>query len=159
MAQLDDLYGPCIVEVLAYVLMPNHFHFLIRETTDYGIPKFAQRLSNSYTRYFNLKHDRKGRLFESSYQQVRVKSDEQLIHLGRYIHLNPVVSKQLQITLNQLKTYPWSSLPSYLENKSGMCNLQEIMSHFESPERYWQFVKAEVDATSQLPKKLLLDRD
>src|SRR3990167_5879702 len=81
-----------LVEIICYCLMPNHFHFLIRQLKDNGISIFMSQLSNSYTKYFNTKYNRVGALFQGTFKAVLVESDEQLLHLSRYIHLNPIVS-------------------------------------------------------------------
>lgn len=99
--------------IFAFCLMPNHFHFLLRGLTEEGIKKFTANLQNSYAKYFNTKRKRSGALFQEMFRAVRVESDEQFIHVSRYIHLNPYSSFIIR-NLDQLKTYPWSSLIDYL---------------------------------------------
>lgn len=154
----EEKWGPLWVEILAYCLMPNHFHFEVKELTENGVPKFAQRLGNSYTLYFNTKYDRVGRLFESTYKSVEINTDEQLVHLSRYIHANPVISSKVKLNIKQLKTYQWTSLPIYLGEKSKICQPDEIMNFFKSGEDYWKFVKAEIQAKEEpLPPDILID--
>ena len=78
-----------LVEIMAFCLMPNHFHFLLRQVVDDGIPKFLSKFTNSYTRYFNTKRKRNGPLFQGKFKAVRIEIDEQLLHVARYIHLFP----------------------------------------------------------------------
>jgi putative transposase len=78
------------IDLLAYCLLPDHFHLLIRQSTADGIVKLMRRLITNYVMYFNKKYKRKGNLFESVYRAVIVPNDMRLIELSRYIHLNPV---------------------------------------------------------------------
>ncbi|MEK9176351.1 MAG: transposase, partial [Patescibacteria group bacterium] len=77
------------VELFCFSLMPNHFHFLIKQNSKDGIIKFMRRLMTSYVMYFNKKYDRVGSLLQGKYKAVNVDKDEYLLHLTRYIHLNP----------------------------------------------------------------------
>ncbi len=79
-----------LVSLVAYCLMPNHFHLLIHEKQEGGITKFMQKLSNGYTGYFNKKYQRRGVLFSGKYKIQHVDSDRYLKYLLSYIHLNPV---------------------------------------------------------------------
>ena len=81
----DDL-----VNVIAYCLMPNHFHLLLREKNDGGITKFMGKLSTAYAMYFNSKNERTGTLFEGKFKAKHAGTDEYLKYLLAYIHLNPV---------------------------------------------------------------------
>ena len=81
-----------LVEIITYCLMPTHIHLILKQLKEDGISIFMNRILNSYTRYFNIKHKRKGPLWESRFRNVLVDSDEQLLHLTRYIHLNPVTA-------------------------------------------------------------------
>lgn len=78
-----------LVEVAAYCFMPTHIHLLLKQTREKGISKFMARALNSYSRYFNTKHNRSGPLWSGRFKNVLVSDDEQLLHLTRYIHLNP----------------------------------------------------------------------
>ncbi len=81
-------YEP-IVELLAFVLMPNHYHLLIREITHGGISLFMQKIGG-YSLYFNEQYDRSGSLFQSRYKCVEIKTDAQLFAAFNYVHTNPV---------------------------------------------------------------------
>lgn len=70
--------------------MPNHFHFLIEQTADKGIASHMQRFINSYAHYVNIKYKRVGPLFQGLFKGVLIESDEQFLHVSRYIHLNPL---------------------------------------------------------------------
>ncbi len=103
-----------LVEIIAYCFMPNHRHVLARQIDENGISKFMSNLTNSYTRYFNVKHKRKGPLFQGKFKAVRVETDEQLLHLSRYIHLNPF-SSCLVKSAEQAISYSYSSFSEYLQ--------------------------------------------
>src|SRR3989344_7368319 len=78
-------------EIISFVFMPNHFHLLLKQTVNNGISHFLSKFTNSYTKYFNTKYNRVGPVFQGVFKSVHIESDEQLMHLSRYIHLNPVV--------------------------------------------------------------------
>lgn len=80
-----------LVEIIAYCIMPTHFHLILRQVEESGISDFMRLVLNSYARYFNLKYKRKGPLWQNRFRSVLVESDEQMYHLTRYLHLNPVV--------------------------------------------------------------------
>jgi len=79
-----------LLSIGAYCLMPNHFHLLVRETVEGGISNFMQKLSTSYTMYFNTKYDRTGSLFQGSFKAEHLHTDPYLRHIFSYIHLNPL---------------------------------------------------------------------
>lgn len=125
------------VEIICYVLMPNHFHFLIKQIEDNGISSFISNFTNSYTRYFNTRHDRVGPLLQGVFKAVHVENDEQLIHLSRYIHLNPVTS--FIIKDSEIFNYPWSSLPSFINSHTSFVSSTPILEHFPSIDSYKKF--------------------
>ncbi|MBI4999512.1 transposase [Candidatus Gottesmanbacteria bacterium] len=130
-----------LIEIICYCLMSNHFHFLVRQLKDNGISIFMSQLSNSYTKYFNTKYKRIGPLLQGAYKSIRVESDEQLIHLSRYIHLNPIVS---QISKN-LESYQWSSYHEYMLEKGMLCSTKEILGFFASKVEYKKFLEDQIN--------------
>lgn len=145
-----------IVEIICYCLMPNHFHFLIKQLKDGGITEFISKLSNSYTKYYNVKYNRVGPLLQGEFKAVLIESDEQLIHVSRYIHLNPIAS----FLVKDLNDYRWSSYKEYIEDdKNGICSKEEILSFFKSPKDYEKFVLDQVAYAQELEliKHQLLD--
>ena len=141
-----------LVKVLSYCLMPNHFHFLLKQTLNNGISKFMSNFQNSYSRYYNIKHKRKGSLFLGQFKAVRIETDEQLIHVSRYIHLNPYSSFIVK-TFKELENYPWSSLPFYIkkiENSFVVSKL--ILDLFENKTDYYNFVFDQADYQRELEK-------
>ncbi|KKS79204.1 MAG: hypothetical protein UV54_C0039G0003 [Candidatus Beckwithbacteria bacterium GW2011_GWA2_43_10] len=139
------------VEILTLCLMPNHFHFLLKQTADNGISKFISDWQNSYTRFHNLRHERTGPLFNDQFKAVHIESEEQLLHVSRYIHLNPY-SGQVINSLADLVEYPWSSLSQFFnQEKSGLCETELILSNF-SKSGYKKFIFDQADYQRQLEK-------
>lgn len=149
-----------LVEIIAYCLMPNHFHFLLKQKEDGGVMKFIRLATDSYSKYFNTKYKRKGTLFEGRFKAVRVETEEQLLHLSRYIHLNPY-SGYLIKDLKKLVDYPYFSLPEYLGlNENKICQKQTIFSFFGSQAKYRDFINDQADyqRNLELVKHQLLER-
>ncbi len=130
--------------------MPNHFHFLIRQLKENGISKFMSQISNSFTKYFNTKYNRVGPLFQGAFKAVLIESDEQLIHVSRYIHLNPIVSGLVK----NLEDYRWSSYLECIKPIDTFCSTNEILGFFTPDERkrYKEFVEAQIDYGRKLEK-------
>lgn len=130
-----------LVEIVCYCLMPTHFHLLLKEIAEGGITLFMAKLSNSYTKYFNVKHNRVGPLLQGSFKAVRMEDEEQLIHVSRYIHLNPLID----YLVKNLKDYKFSSYLEYLNGGSGVCKKEYVLSHFSSNLDYRSFILDQED--------------
>lgn len=140
-----------LAEIFAYCLMPNHFHLLLKQLKNKGIPILLANLQNSYARYFNLKNQRAGPLFQSRFKAVRIQTDEQLLHVSRYIHLNPTSSYLIRI--KDLSSYPWSSFPEYLsERESIFINPRFILELAGGKTRYRKFVFNQAEYQRELNK-------
>lgn len=147
-----------LIDILSYCLMPNHFHFLVKQTKDNGVSKFASNFTNSYTKYFNTKSQRTGPIFEGVFKAVYVETDQQLIHLSRYIHLNPVSSSI--IAEDMLNNYPWSSYSEYLSlSDDGIAEKELILGFFKSAGDYQNFVENQMGYAKELDsiKHLVLE--
>jgi putative transposase len=104
------------VDIAAYCVMPNHFHFCIKQLKEGGISNFMKQVQHSYTKYFNEKNRRGGVLWQGRFKSVLVKNYEHLIYLTKYIHLNPFKSSKTgKITLLNLEKYNFSSYLEYLD--------------------------------------------
>lgn len=149
------------VEVVAYCLMPNHFHFILKQLVENGISNFMAHFTDSYTRYFNVKNKRNGPLFQGRFKAIRVGTDSQLLHLTRYIHLNPYSSFVIK-TISELWSYQYSSFLEYLDGLStpSFCNKGLVLSQFKDVEAYRKFVLDQADYQRRLEgiKHLLLER-
>lgn len=148
-----------LVQILAFCFMPNHVHFLIKEIQEKGITTFMRKFQNSYAKYFNTKTGRSGSLFQSMFKAVRIITDEQLIHVARYIHLNPVTAYILK-NVDELSNYPWSSYPIYIgKYSSDIINTSEVLSFFSSKDKFIKFTNDQVNYQRKLDrtKHLLLE--
>jgi len=147
-----------LIEIYVYSFMTNHYHLLIKQLQAKGISRFLSNIQNSFAKYFDLKNDRNGGLFQASFKAKRITNNEEFIHVSRYIHLNHVTSRIIEF--DQLLTYEWTSLPCYLnENLNKFVNTQPILDYFKTPEKYLRFLKNQVDYQRKLKKikDLLLD--
>lgn len=160
-SKFEEIWGPPLVNILSYCLMPNHFHFLLKELIPRGISKFMTRLGDAYTKYFNARNEREGRLFTGSYKQVGIENNEQLIHTDRYIHINPSTSSHTKVPIKQLPNYPWSSLPSYLRQKRDLLvQPEEVLAFFQSPKDYWDFIsKGLEDSLDRFAPNIFIDAE
>lgn len=126
------------VELIAFCLMPNHFHMILLELKEGGISKFMQRLLNAYTKYFNAKYGRSGHLFEGRFKSVHVDTDEYLDYLSAYIHLNP---RELRGFNGREIKYAWSSFQDFVhENRWGEFLKPNIISEKFKNSEYEKFV-------------------
>lgn len=127
-----------LIEIMAYCLMPNHIHLLVRQIRDGGITKFMRKFGAGYAGYFNKKHNRQGYLFQGRFRAVAIKNDAQLKAVFVYIHTNPASlidpkwkdfqaengSREIsQKIIELIENYEWSSYFDYLspvfpENRS-----------------------------------------
>lgn len=147
------------IQILAFCIMPNHLHFLLKEVENHGIATFMRNLQNSYAKYFNTKNKRTGALFQSMFKAVRIETDEQLLHITRYIHLNPVTSYIIQ-QINTLSDYSWSSYRDYIgSRKSDIISTEQIRGFFPSLEKFKDFTINQVDYQRKLEqiKHLILE--
>lgn len=138
-----------LVEIYCYCLMPNHFHFLVKQLIDKGISIFMSKLLNSYTKYFNTKNKRLGHLMQGSFKAVMIENEEQFFHTSRYIHLNPFVSG----LINNLNNYEWSSYSEYLgKSATNYCEKGLILDNFKSSKDYEKFVLNHAEYARSLEK-------
>ena len=79
-----------LVDILAYCLMPNHFHLLVREGGEGNISRFMQKLLTGYTMYFNTRRERSGALMQGTFKASHADTERYFKYLFSYIHLNPI---------------------------------------------------------------------
>jgi len=147
--------GEKLVDVLCYVIMPDHYHLLLKERGENGIIKFISKCNTSIAKYINIKKDRSGPLFESRFKSKHIKSNEYLLHLSLYIHLNPLdflinrdwrnhKLKDWQIAKEKLFNYPWSSLKSFIDKKHKnfiLSGTKIIKDQFDNEKDYELFLR------------------
>lgn len=136
------------VNILAYILMPNHFHLLLEPLNEGGISSFLHKVCMGYTHYFNKKNDRSGVLFQGRFKSVHVESHAQFEHLPRYIHLNALDLYDTSWREGEIKdwdkafqfvdNYPWSSHHDYMGRKQDLpiITRQSYQKLFETQEDY-----------------------
>ncbi|OGD56654.1 hypothetical protein A3E73_02050 [Candidatus Beckwithbacteria bacterium RIFCSPHIGHO2_12_FULL_47_17] len=135
-----------LVDLISYCFMPNHFHLLVKQLMDGGIAKYLSNFANSYTRYFNTRNERTGPLFQGKFKAVLITSNEQLLHVSRYIHLNPYSSGIVK-TIEELKAYSYSSLAKLSTSK---VESRLILDQFKNVAGYYQFVFDNADYQKNL---------
>lgn len=134
------------ITLLAYCLMPNHFHLSIKQKSMKAIDKFMNSFGTRYTIYFNLKYKRVGPLYQDVYKAVQVVTDEQLLHLTRYIH-----KQALALQGDALQEQP-SSYQEYVgKRKTEWISSSEVLSYFSTVNptlSYEAFVSQEDDSVA-----------
>lgn len=137
-----------LVEIIAFCLMPNHFHLLVRQHRDGGVTRFMQKLGTGYTMYFNQKRERVGGLFQGKFKAIRIEKESHFLYLPHYIHLNP-----LDLTMPSwregriaspgkalafLDSYRWSSYRDFTGQKNFPSLLSQhlIRECYGSPSTY-----------------------
>lgn len=121
--KLNNFHGS--ITLIAYCLMPNHFHFLLKQLDSNDIDSFMNSLMTRYSMYFNRRHKRVGHLYQGKYKAVLVRTEEQLLHLTRYIHLNSNSKGQA------FQGYAYSSYLQYIADKhETWINPDEILVYF-----------------------------
>ena len=143
-----------MVKIVAYCIIPTHFHLILGQEVKDGIVKYMSRVLNSYTRYFNLKYHRKGPLWEGHFKSVLVDKDEQMLHLTRYIHLNPVSAN----LVHKPEEWIYSSFNEYLNKRSNkLCDYKNLLEI--KPSDYKKFVNDRIKYQKELSKikRVLID--
>jgi len=150
-----------LIEILAICLMPNHIHLLVRQLVDNGISLFFQKMGG-YSSYFNKKYQRFGALFQRPFKAVHIETQEQLLIVVTYIHLNSIdliepnwkiegISNPEKV-MEFLESYPWSSYAHYLGKRdlSWLISSDFLEKIFEGAEGFQNFVKARVFHKAEL---------
>lgn len=154
-----SVYGD--VELLAFVLMPNHFHLFVQQQTNHGIETLMRSIMTRYVLYFNKKYVRHGHLFGGIYKAIDIETEPYFLHISRYIHRNP-----RPIINTNLEFYPYSSYPYYLGLKQAdWLNTSKILSFFGSAlspyisqyQVYKDFVESDVEEL--LPSEVMIDME
>lgn len=137
-----------LVEILAFILMPNHYHLLVRQVKEGGISLFMQKSGIGYTSYFNIENNRVGPLFQGKFKAIHITKDSQLQYLPHYIHLNALDMhfpewrigklKNYKKALEILEKYEWSSYLDYTEKDNLSCVVEKdaVREFFGNPKQY-----------------------
>lgn len=149
----QDVPRDPLTRILAYCIMPNHFHLILREIKEGGIVRFMKKLGG-YSYYFNRKHERVGGLFQGRFKAIPIEAEEQLLYLLVYVNVinpgqlvEPDLKKQgikdIRLILKKAESYQWATHQEYLGKRNSLIidkrNLVEMLS-LESPQRYRELV-------------------
>lgn len=145
-----------LVQLVAYCFMPTHLHLLVIPRAKSGVAQMMSNALNSYTRYFNVKHERRGPLWVGRFKNVHVESDEQLWHLTRYLHLNPVTAH----LVDKPERWLFSSYLEYVTPsrvRRPLCEYRDLLD--VRPRSYRAFVEDHIDYQRELErvKHLILE--
>ncbi len=135
------------IHLIAYCLMPNHFHLLVKQTIPTAINQLIQSLLTKYSMFINKKYHRVGPLFQGRYKAVLVETDPQFLYLTKYIHRNPL---DILPTGSDLEDYPYSSYPNYLNNfQQTWLKPQEVLNNFSQTNPILSY-KSFIEETEEL---------
>lgn len=166
--ELKELYEktfrekPPLVDIFSYSFMPDHYHLLVKQNASDGIKRFVSNFQNGFAKFLNLIEDRHGGLFQTPFKAKWISNDEILLHVSRYIHLNPVTS--YLIKMQHLSEYEYSSYQYYHPEKrnfqyNNLVNTDFLLGMFGSRKSYVEFVENQEDYQKELHrlKKLTLE--
>lgn len=149
---MKQVSGECKVAIIAYCLLPNHYHWLVRQDADTPVNALPKRVFGSYSQAFNKAYQRSGTLFEGTFRATIVDTDAYLRHLCRYIHANPV--KHGLVSAPEL--WPYSNYLDWIGQRAGtLVDHEFIRAYFETPARYQPFVDEYLSRRASLPRDLL----
>ncbi len=142
------------IEIVAYCLMPNHYHLLVHLKTD-DLSNLLQPMLVSYSKSINRRYARVGPLFQGPFSAVHVDRDEYLWHLSRYIHLNPVAAGLVSCA----QDWEFSSYREFIGLRN--CTMPKpdmVLSQFSSADDYRLFVESYADGDDKIITHLMLDQ-
>jgi len=140
--QIKRFLPGAAISIIAYCLMPTHYHFLLHSDTDNAIGRFIQRLFNGYTQAFNRQQGRSGTLFEGRAKSMEVDEEQYAIYLCRYIHLNPVAAGLVR----HPEDWPYSNYLEWIGKRAGtLIDRDFVRLYYPQPSEYEAFVCSSID--------------
>lgn len=140
------------IKLIAYCLMPNHFHIYVKQSNGYAINHFMRSLSTRYAMYFNKRYQRVGPLFQGIYKAIYIDNELQYLYLSKYIHRNPLDLPHY--TPQTLSEYPYSSYPNFLGIiHQDWVHPEEISSYFSKEYHhtpYQEFVEENSEIATEI---------
>lgn len=144
----NQKFAPClllpqentVVKYISFCIMPDHYHLLVKIQKNNRFSKYTGDFENSFSRYFNLKFKRKGPIWQGRFKAVRIKTNEQLLHVSRYIHINPTTNNLVE------KPEDWF-LSSYRLIINDENYLKKIITEISisNPAQYKKFIEDRID--------------
>ena len=135
-ANSPQRYLPQSIDLIAYCLMPNHFHLVLKQKTRTAMTELLRVIGTNYAIYFNGKYNRVGTIFQGKYKAIIIDNEYYLLHLTRYVHLNPVELVKDGSSKELLKNYEFSSYLEYLGiRETSWIKPGVVASYFHSPNR------------------------
>lgn len=142
-----------LVNIIAYCLNPNHFHFILEQLTDGGVSEFMKRLGGGYTGYFNNKYERSGSLFQGKFKAIHIDSDEYLLHASAYVNLNEHVHQLGGRTPKLVQSI--SSWREYTDERvKGICEKEIILGQFRDRDEYKEFALSSLESIVQRKEEM-----
>ena len=137
LSRVKDYSSRFKIAVIAYCLMPNHYHFLLRQDGLDSISLFIQRTFNSYSKAFNKAYQRTGTLLEGPFKSIHIEKENHLIHLCRYIHRNPLEAG----LVTNLDDWLYSNYLEWVGKRAGtLYDEKFVREQFTNPDEYKEFV-------------------
>lgn len=158
-----------MVDIISFCLMPNHFHFILKQLKENGIARFMQKLGTSYTMYFNKKYKRNGVLYQGKFKAILIDKDEYFLPLTNYIHFNPIEIiepgwkekgiKNWQKVNEFLLNYRWSSLSDYngIKNFPSVISKDFLLSYFPDEKKYKEYLMSYLTGYSKNIEEIKID--
>lgn len=142
-----------LIKFISYSIMPDHYHLQVKILQDNILSKYISDVENSYSKYFNFKFKRKGPLWEGNYQFVRIKTNEQTLHVFRYIHLNATTSYLVE----RPEDWQFSSYRFYISHPKYLEYAKEISVRIPSHLKKFTEDQKDYQRKLKLIKKLILE--
>lgn len=151
LALINKYLEPLQITMIAYCLLPNHYHWLVRQDGAAKAGLLPQRVFNAYATAFNNRNQRSGTLFADRFQAILVSTDEYLRHLCRYIHANPVRHG----IADAIDLWPYSNYLGWIEQRpEQVVDRDFVKAHFPTPDQYQAYVRSYLSGHVQLPSGL-----
>jgi putative transposase len=153
--KIKQLVQELALTMLAYCLMPTHYHFVLRQDGDEPISRSVQRLFGAYTQAYNRQKGRSGPLFEGRFRHVRVDRDEYAVHLCRYVHLNPIQAG----LVDRPEQWVYSNYLEWIGGRPGtLIDTGFVRQYFKTAKDYVSFVHGKISPRMErLVQRYLLD--
>ena len=137
--KVEEIFKKRNIELVAFVLMPNHFHILVKNLEDRILSVYMHRILTAYSKYFNAKYNKKGHVFEGPFGAVSIENNTQLLHLSAYIHKNP---KEIKEWANNYEKYPYSNYRDYISSNrwENLLVTDIVLKQFKDWVKYKDFV-------------------